>query len=313
MYQTVAIGCDWGTSSLRAYRLGSDGAVLERRETARGIMAVEAGGFEAAFEDSVGDWLDAAAGAPVVLSGMIGSRQGWREAPYLACPADIAGLAAALLPVDLARGRRIWIAPGLSHRDSGGTPDVMRGEEVQILGAQEAIGDAPALVCLPGTHSKWARVRDGQVLGFSTHMTGEVFEAVRGHTILGRMIDAEAWDEPAFLDGLVRGRAPGGLLGHLFGVRAKGLFGELDDRTAGSYLSGLMIGHELDAALGAENADTEIEGGTAGEICLIGAGRLVELYAIALTHLGRDCRILPADVVAVGHLRLARALIDGMA
>jgi 2-dehydro-3-deoxygalactonokinase len=127
------------------------------------------------------------------------------------------------------------------------------------------------------------------------------------------MIDAEAWDEPAFLDGLVRGRAPGGLLGHLFGVRAKGLFGELDDRTAGSYLSGLMIGHELDAALGAENADTEIEGGTAGEICLIGAGRLVELYAIALTHLGRDCRILPADVVAVGHLRLARALIDGMA
>ena len=300
MSDTAAIGVDWGTSSLRAYRLGAGAAVLERREAARGIMAIEGGAFEAALEETVGDWLDAASEAPVVLSGMIGSRQGWREAPYLACPADVAELAAALLPVDLARGRRIWIAPGLSHRDAGGTPDVMRGEEVQILGARDALGHGPAMVCLPGTHSKWARVDGGRVMGFATHMTGEVFEAVRGHTILGRMIDVDAWDEAAFLAGLERARETGGLLSHLFGVRAKGLFGDLDEATAGAYLSGLMIGHEFGAALGSA-ADVPI--------ALIGAGRLVELYATALAHFGHAGQTLPSDVAAIGHMHLANALI----
>ena len=301
MSTTTAIGVDWGTSSLRAYRLARDGVVMERREAALGIMVIENGGFEAAFEKTVGDWLDAASDVPVVLSGMIGSRQGWREAAYIACPADVNELAAALLPVDLARGRRIWIAPGLSYRDAGGTPDVMRGEEVQILGALDTLGDGPSMVCLPGTHSKWARVEAGRVIGFSTHMTGEVFDAVRGHTILGRMIDTDAWDEASFLAGLERAGEPGGLLGHLFGVRAKGLFGDLGESTAGAYLSGLMIGHEFAAALGA---------GGGMPIALIGAGRLVELYAKALAHLGHESRTLPADVATTGHFRLVRALID---
>jgi 2-dehydro-3-deoxygalactonokinase len=302
MSDTATIGCDWGTSSLRAYRLGADGAVLERREAALGIMAIEDGAFEAAFEKTVGDWLDAAATAPVVLSGMIGSRQGWREAPYLACPADVGALTAALMPVDLERGRRIWIAPGLSHRDAGGTPDVMRGEEVQILGARDVLGDGPAMACLPGTHSKWARVEAGRVMGFATHMTGEVFEAVRDHTILGRMIDADAWDDAAFIAGLERAREPGGLLAHLFGVRAKGLFGDLDEATAGAYLSGLMIGHECAAALSPARDMP---------IALIGASPLVGLYATALAHLGHESHAVPADVAAAGHMRLARALIDG--
>jgi 2-dehydro-3-deoxygalactonokinase len=299
---TAAIGVDWGTSSLRAYRLAGDGGILERREAALGIMAIEGGAFDAALEQTIGDWLDMSTSIPVILSGMIGSRQGWHEAPYLACPADVAGLAAALSPVDLARGRRIWIAPGLSHRDAGGTPDVMRGEEVQILGAQDALGQGPAMVCLPGTHSKWARVVGGHVIGFATYMTGEVFEAVRGHTILGRMINADVWDDTAFIDGLERAGEPGGLLGHLFGVRSKGLFGDLDEGTAGAYLSGLMIGHELAAALaGMENSN----------VALIGAGRLVDLYGKALTHLGHESRHLPSDVAAAGHMRLARALING--
>lgn len=299
MSDTAAIGCDWGTSSMRAYRLGAEGAVLERREAARGIMTIADGAFEAAFEAVLGDWLDQAGAAPVILSGMIGSRQGWREAPYLACPANVGDLASALLALDLARGRRVWIAPGLSHRDAGGTPDVMRGEEVQILGALEALGEGPALVCLPGTHSKWARVEAGRVLGFATHMTGEVFEAVRDHTILGRMIDAEAWDDAAFLAGLRRSGEPGGLLGQLFGVRAKGLFGELDEKTAGAYLSGLAIGHECRAALA---------GGKRAEIALIGAGRLVGLYGTALDHLGHRTRTLAPDVAATGQWRLAQAV-----
>ncbi len=302
MTDTAAIGCDWGTSSLRAYRLGEGGAVLERRESPSGIMAVKDGAFEAVLENTVGDWLDTVGKVPVILSGMIGSRQGWREAPYLACPADVNALASALLPLELTRGRRISIAPGLSCCDAGGTPDVMRGEEVQILGALADLGTGPALVCLPGTHSKWARVEAGRVKDFATHMTGELFEAVRDHTILGRMIDAGAWDDAAFLAGLERARAPGGLLSHLFGVRAKGLFGDLNEKNAGAYLSGLMIGHECHAALG---------DGSVQEIALIGAGRLVELYGKALGYLGHGCRKLPSDVAAAGHWRLAQTLIDG--
>ncbi len=302
MTDTAAIGCDWGTSSLRAYRLGSEGGVLERRESPSGIMTVKDGGFEAVFENTVGDWLDAAPGVPVILSGMIGSRQGWREAAYLVCPADVGALASALLPLDLKRARRIWIAPGLSCRNASGTPDVMRGEEVQILGALEDLESGLALVCLPGTHSKWARVEAGRVTGFATHMTGEVFEAVRDHTILGRMIDAATWDDAAFLAGLDRAKESGGLLSHLFGVRAKGLFEELDEERSGAYLSGLMIGHECHAALA---------GAARREIALIGAGRLVELYAMALAHLGHGCRTLPSDVAAKGHWRLSQALIEG--
>ena len=307
---TAAIGCDWGTSSLRAYRLGADGRVLDRRETPDGIMAIKDGAYEAAFETAVGDWMDGAPEAPVILSGMIGSRQGWKEAPYLACPADVASLASALMPVDLARGRRVWIAPGLSHRDADGTPDVMRGEEVQILGALEAFGAATsgsaATVCLPGSHSKWARVEAGRVLGFATHMTGELFDAVRGHTIIGQMIEPGAWDDQAFLEGLDRAPEPGGLLGHLFGVRAKGLFDTLRPETAGAYLSGLMIGHELVAAL-----DSGGGGGGGGEICLIGGGRLMELYAAALSHRDRPCRKLSPDIAAAGHMKLALKILEG--
>ncbi|MBM85319.1 MAG: 2-keto-3-deoxy-galactonokinase [Rhodospirillaceae bacterium] len=294
-----AIGCDWGTSSLRIYRLGDDGVVVDRREASCGIMAIEGDGFEAVFEEIIGDWLDAGLNAPVVLSGMIGSRQGWREAPYLECPADVGELVAAMLPVDLSRGRRVWVAPGLSHLGEGGVPDVMRGEEVQILGALESLGDTAALVCLPGTHSKWARVESGRVIEFSTYITGEIFEALRDHTILGRMMTADSWDDGAFLDGVDRSRMMGGLLNHLFGVRARGLFGELDQRSAGAYMSGLLVGHELASAL-SENSTAEIG--------LIGSGRLVEHYRAALFRAGRTCKVLAPDIVAAGHWRLAQEL-----
>ena len=295
-----AIGCDWGTSSLRIYRLGEGGSVVERREASRGIMGIEEGAFEAVFEEIIGDWLDAESNAPVVLSGMIGSRQGWREAPYLECPADVGELVAAMLPVDLARGRRVWIAPGLSHRREDGVPDVMRGEEVQILGALESLGDTAALVCLPGTHSKWARVEARRVIEFSTYITGEIFEALRDHTILGRMMTSESWDEGAFLDGVDGAQMMGSLLNHLFGVRARGLFGELDQRSAGAYMSGLLVGHELANALPDDSA---------AEIRLIGSGRLVEHYRAALRRVGRACQVLAPDIVAAGHWRLAQKLI----
>jgi 2-dehydro-3-deoxygalactonokinase len=293
------IALDWGTSSLRAYRMDANGAIAERRALPLGIMAVTDNAFEAAFESAVGDWLNAAADAVVVLSGMIGSRQGWREAPYLACPADVSGLAGAVVARPLARGGTAWIAPGLSTRNAG-VPDVMRGEEVQILGASGLIGGGACSVCLPGSHSKWARVDGARVTGFATHFTGECFDALRKHTILGRMIDHAAWDDAAFLAGLDRAADGGGLLHHLFGVRAAGLFGELSDTAAGAFLSGLTIGHELNAAL-ADAPDP---------LLLVGSAELTALYATALAHRGRAARSLEPDVAARGLYLLACSIAE---
>lgn len=301
MTPVAALGIDWGTSSFRAYRLDSDGGVLDVRRADAGIRMIDDGDFEGAFEHLVGDWLDVDAGVPVVLSGMIGSRQGWLEAPYLECPAAVDDLGAALVPLDLARGRRVHLAPGLSTRSATGVPDVMRGEEVQILGAVDRLGVDRVTICLPGTHSKWVRVENARVTGFATHMTGEAFEVLRRHTILGKTIDHAAWDDSAFDAGVDRSGDAGGLLHHLFGVRAAGLFGDLDPTTAGSFLSGLVVGHELRAAVATHDGST---------VCLIGEGGLVALYRRALRRIGVAAQEGPADAAARGLFRLAGHVIE---
>ncbi len=205
MTATALIGVDWGSSSFRAYRIARDGAILETIATADGVAAVSPGGFPAAFRGLLGGWLDAHPAAPVLASGMVGSRNGWREAPYLPCPADPIALSANLVTVE-AEGRRVLIVPGLSDIDAQGEPDVMRGEEVQILGVA---GGGADLIVLPGSHSKWAAVDAGRILGFETFPTGEVFAAVRDHTLIGAFARSAAPRTPgeAFARGVRRGAA----------------------------------------------------------------------------------------------------------
>ena len=184
------IGVDWGTTSLRAWRYRAGGTVLESRAAARGIMTVTDGGFEAVLREAVGDWL-AAGESRVILCGMIGSRQGWVEAPYVPCPAGPAELAAAAVPIPFA-GAELRLIPGLTARDAFSVPEVIRGEETKIVGLLPGFGSGAATVCLPGTHAKWVRVDGGRVVGFATYMTGEVFGALSQHTILGRMMNTDA-------------------------------------------------------------------------------------------------------------------------
>lgn len=297
--ETAAIGVDWGTSSFRAFRFAADGEMLEGRRAQAGILAIDPGEFEDAFEELIGDWLDAWPEVPIVLSGMIGSRQGWVETPYLPCPAAVDDIAGALTPLSLSRGREIHLAPGLSVRAEDGVPDVMRGEEVQILGAVDLIGAASVTACLPGTHSKWVRVESRRVTRFSTHMTGEVFDVLRRHSILGRGIEHTAWDDEAFLAGVTRSEAEGGLLHHLFGVRAAGLFGDLTPETSGAFLSGLVIGHEIRSA-----APTET-------VYLIGEEELVRLYRQALETLGHKTELVAAHAAACGLFLVASSLAEG--
>ncbi|MBN8871920.1 MAG: 2-dehydro-3-deoxygalactonokinase [Rhodospirillales bacterium] len=268
------IGVDWGTTRFRAFRIGRDGAVRDRRAGPRGILAVPDGRFAETLREEIGPWL-AAGEDQVLLSGMIGSRQGWKEAPYVACPAGAAELAAELveIPFDWAK---VKLVPGLSGTDESGVAEVMRGEETEVIGV---LADFPAggIACLPGTHSKWARVEDGRIVRFTTHMTGETYATLRGHTILGRMMREGPPDGAAFDAGVRRSAEPGGLLHHVFGVRAETLAGRLSDGDAGAYLSGILIGHEVRAALA----------GTPGTVVhLIGAPDLTALYARAIAACG---------------------------
>ncbi len=273
------IGIDWGTSSFRAFRMDGD-HVFDQISNANGIMHTQ--DFAGTLREAIAPWL-AAGETRVLMSGMIGSRQGWVEATYLPCPASAANIAQHLTRVPF-EGAEIRIVPGLSALDAGGTPEVMRGEETQIIGAE-----AQGLICLPGSHAKWARVDRGVITGFETVLSGEAFAAIRQCTILGRMMPEAPADEAAFDRGIIRSGDPGHLLHHLFGVRSLGLMGKLVPEASASYLSGLLIGHEVRACL--QPGD---------HVTLLGTETLCTLYARAITTCGGTSTTGPTYSAARG-------------
>jgi 2-dehydro-3-deoxygalactonokinase len=292
--RAALVALDWGTTSLRAYLFDPDGNVLATRASSAGIMnlplAARAGGFDAAFENACGTWLDSAPDVPVIAAGMVGSAQGWVEAPYVETPADTDALVAGIVRVKAARGVVLHIVPGVLER--GKLPNVMRGEETQIVGA--LAGDAAlerdhagALIGLPGTHAKWAVVRGGRIEHFYTFMTGEMFAALRDHTILGRtMAEPDAPNTEAFLRGVTVAKQAGhaGLLATIFSTRTLGLTAQLSSAQQSDYLSGLLIGHELrglEAVLKAQHATLVDE-----PLRLIGNDALCDRYRLALAEFG---------------------------
>jgi 2-dehydro-3-deoxygalactonokinase len=292
--RAALVALDWGTTALRAYLFDAAGRVLDTRESTAGIMNLprpaSEGGFDLAFEAVCGAWLDRAPGVPVIAAGMVGSAQGWLEAPYVDAPANADALVAGLVRVQTARGVPLHIVPGVLER--GELPNVMRGEETQIFGA---LGDGPSaaddekqeLIGLPGTHAKWVVVRGGRIERFHTFMTGEIFAALRDHTILGRtMVNPDRPDTEAFLRGVNVARLKGqaGVLATVFSTRTLGLTGQLTGQRQPDYLSGLLIGHEL-AGLGA--VLVQHHSGLAGHaLRLIGNQALCERYQLALTQFG---------------------------
>ena len=289
------VAIDWGTSSLRGALLDPDGRVLDERSAPRGILSVPAGEFGAVFESLVGDWMRAPGHARCLISGMAGSKQGWVEAPYCACPAGLDEIAGKVIPVD---GDRIALVPGLSVEHDG-VPDVMRGEEVQIFGAVALTGRRDGLFVLPGTHNKWAHVADGRVTGFRTFMTGEFYALLGTHSILSRTIDPQApLDEAAFLRGVAQSGNAEGLLHNAFGARTLSLFGRMEAAELASYLSGLLIGEELRTqSLHAK-----------GEVVLIGAPALTQRYELAMRASGVTSRTLGAEATWAGLHALSRTL-----
>jgi 2-dehydro-3-deoxygalactonokinase len=286
---TRLVAIDWGTSSLRGALLDAGGKVLEERSDARGILKVPQGGFPAVFEALFGDWMRLE-DARCLISGMAGSKQGWVEAPYCACPAGRVEAGRSIIDIDVRPGSRISIVPGLSDEHDG-VPDVMRGEEVQIFGAMALMDVDEGVFVLPGTHNKWATVKKGRVTGFRTFMTGEFYALLSQHSILARTLDADApLDEAAFLDGVTRSENGHGLLHNAFGARTLALFERMATQELSSYLSGLLIGEEL--------RTQSLQG--AGEVVLIGSSALTQRYALALRATGTATRTLGAEATWAG-------------
>ena len=286
---TALIGIDWGTTSFRAWRMGQGGEVLETVSDGPGILAAaqRPGGFRQALEDSIGPWLGT---APVIASGMITSRNGWVETPYLPLPLDAAALARSLILHD-----GIHFVTGAVSDPDGPAPDVMRGEETEIIG-HLAGGGGDGLFVLPGTHSKWAWARGGQLVAFRTVMTGEVFAALRDHTILGRLIQPGAGSDDAFRRGVEAGRQGGALLGRIFSARTLALMDRLAPEEIADYLSGLLIGDEV--AQGARDAT--------GPVTIIGRGDLATRYQTAFAVLGTEAQIAPPGMAQRGLWEIAR-------
>jgi 2-dehydro-3-deoxygalactonokinase len=288
------VAVDWGTSSLRVARVDADGRVLEERTSDRGILTVPAGAFPETLRETCGDWLHQPE-ALCLVSGMAGSRQGWQEAPYCACPAGFTDLSRALAWIEPGR---IALVPGLRF-DFLETPDAMRGEEVQVFGAMDLLRLQAGMFVLPGTHCKWVRVAEGRVQSFATFMSGEFYALLRQHSILVRTLPPEdgPLDEAAFLRGVHHAQQARSLLHSAFSARTLALFGRLPTQALPSYLSGLVIGEELRARA--------LHG---LEVVLIGAPALTERYALALRTLGCHSRSLGSEATWRGHWALARTL-----
>ena len=294
--QRRLVAVDWGTSSLRGALINSEGVVLEKRAFPQGILQVAHGQFQHVFEQRFGDWMGA--GTLCLISGMAGSRQGWREAPYCPCPSGFEDIAQHLQWIEK---DRIGIVPGLSTWNDD-TPDVMRGEEIQIFGALAAQQIQTAQFVLPGTHSKWAQVLDGKISAFKTFMTGEFYALLSQHSILAKTCLPDApLKKEVFIDGVMQSQKTGGLLHHAFSARSLALFEKLNPAQSSSYISGLLIGEEIKSAK-ADRLDDSTP------CFILGNGQLTQRYGFAMEALGLSATALPDEVTWSGLWALAHHL-----
>jgi 2-dehydro-3-deoxygalactonokinase len=283
------IAVDWGTSNRRAWALGAGGEILRHRADDKGLLAHADRRFAESLELFLADWLKEAPSIPIIMAGMVGSRMGWVEVPYLSAPLRLTDLADHLAKAGEIAGSACWIVPGLSIDDDV-QPEVMRGEECQMLGALLQERAQGGLFVLPGTHSKWARVVDGRLTSFRTYITGELFDLLcKSGTLSQVMIGSQ--DNPAAFAHGVAASADAELLNRVFSVRSFGLFGKMPAADLRSYLSGLLVGTEMRDALAAWP-----DAARSTATC-IGSAAMIDRYQAAAQKLGLQLRGIGSDAV----------------
>jgi len=290
------IAIDWGTSNFRAFLLDQQGNVLEKKFAKLGILKISRGYFEQHLAQQISDWTQKYPNIPILMSGMIGSRQGWIEVPYLSCPVDLKELAQNLVQANPNKNQ--WIVPGLRINYPDGKIDVMRGEETQILGALKTSNSSQQVFCLPGTHCKWAWTVDERITEFTTFMTGEIFTLLAKHSILGKLLRSTRTDMQAFDRGMDWSEREEHMLSQIFQVRTQVLGGKLNPHSVHSFLSGLLIGHEIRQVLRTPIVDKKVT--------LVANARISRLYSRALARNGIDGFMTDSDnVTTQGLFRIA--------
>lgn len=296
-----AIGIDWGSSSLRAYLFDSSHSLLEQIESDQGITHLQrdSQGFEQTLLGVVGHWRQPE--IRVLLSGMITSRNGWVETPYLPCPARLDDLYAHAVITEL-EGLKLQFLPGVCQYGTQGAvlrdnvaADVMRGEELQLLAIGPKAGTE--LVVLPGTHSKWALIDSSSIIAFRTIPTGELFNLLLSHSLIGGLAESSDWSDSGFVDGVECGYEHNAILSQLFSCRSAVLLDQRSPTESRSWLSGLLIGREI-------REGAELYQGAIETVRLVGSKTLCAHYEVALTHLGLQCEVESRDAAQLGYQRL---------
>nr|WP_306263924.1 2-dehydro-3-deoxygalactonokinase [Pararhizobium sp. IMCC3301] len=297
---------DWGTTSLRAFLISPDGTIGDRMESERGIQFIADDAYEAELTTAISGWIDTYGILPILALGMVTSRNGWVEVPYVSCPATPADLAKGIVSRHLTNGCPVLLLPGITDPARTPFPDVMRGEETQIVGFGL---DKDICVVLPGTHSKWARIGDGRIQGFQTFVTGEIFALLSKHSFIAKAAGDEtgAMDWAAFDRGAEQaGRAlpeTDALLSLLFSARTGILAGQMAATETRDYISGLLIGHEFRQADLCGWIDRQAEIG--GEIGIVGNDGLNDRYERVARSLNLTVRKGREEAAIDGALAIA--------
>lgn len=312
--QLIWIAVDWGSSNLRAWGLDRHDQVIAQASSDKGMLSLKADEYEAELLRLVGNWLPATGMTKVLVCGMAGARQGWLEAAYLPVPTRLDQLSQGAVTPTLTGDRLgVYLLPGLSQTRASATHfDVMRGEETQLAGLVADAPDFTGLACLPGTHAKWATLEAGTVSGFSTYLTGELYQLLANQSVLRHSIGTDELQDPACREAFISAvseiyAAPETFSSRLFGLRAQDLLdGQLpagDTRGAvlAARLSGLAIGLELAGACPECPSDKPI--------MLIGNQALSQRYTLALNAIGYQTQPMDGDSAVLAGLCLAhRAL-----
>ncbi len=291
---------DWGTTNVRAFLIRDEsGEVIARRNSDKGIKFVPEGGYPAVYHDLTADWQDSS--FFTLMAGMVGSANGWEEAPYVFLPASPDTVGKHIYKMSSVED--VYIVGGLCCRGKNDTYDVIRGEEVQIIGLISKLKQGKHLVCLPGTHSKWLEINEHNIIdSFTTVMSGDFFSAICTGTIMAMMLESpQKFSKVDFQKGIEISGGPGGIMAHMFKVRGALLFEQIKAQHVESMISGIIIGSEIHNMKELYN--------TKAFVHVIGSDVLGEKYSLALDILGIEHQIYAGEELSLAGMKV---LLDNL-